>query len=312
MTDVRGTRNMLVIMVIFIITACTGLNEAGRKGGGVYHRVKKGETLSQIARAYKMDIHRLARVNNIQDIKVVEAGRALFIPETHRVIEDVTPVKAPEEPKKNPPKPAKPPQKSARPEEAEAVKPPLPAELDRSKTVAKNNPPSQEKPLFLPASSEKADKTVFPLQLPPPPLPEADKDAKPLAVPDEGRKEEKPFLWPVSGKIASRFGTQGNGMFNNGIKIAAWENAPVVAAAAGKVIYSAFLKDYGETIIIKHADDYATVYAHLGRRLVKCDVQLKQGEKIAALPRTEEKGEPFLHFEIRHKNKARNPLLLLP
>lgn len=327
MTDVRCKRNLLVIMVIFMLTACTGLNGAGRSGsGGVYHRVKKGETLAKIAHAYKIDIHSLARANKMREIEVVEAGRALFIPDARRVIEDMSFVKAPEEAKKNPQKPLRPPQEHLRKDEA--VKPPLSAEAAKIKPVVKDNPTPKKKLAverdmgttpdlrLLPPSalSDKADKTIFPLKLPPAPLPEVNKYAKPapVAEPGESRKEGKPYLWPVSGKVVTRFGVQRNGMFNNGIKILAVENAPVIAAAAGTVIYSAFLKDYGETIIIKHPDDYATVYAHLGRRLVKCDVQLKRGEKIALLTRTEAKGEPLLHFEIRYKNKARNPLLFLP
>ncbi len=84
------------------------------------------------------------------------------------------------------------------------------------------------------------------------------------------------------------------------------------AAAGGTVIFSAPLKDYGETIIIKHEDKYATVYTHLGTRTVRGDARVKKGDRIAFLGKTEESEEPYLYFEIRHKNKARNPLFFLP
>lgn len=311
MTDVRGMRNLLVVMFFFILTACADFNATSRSSG-VYHRVKKGETLSKIAHAYKVDIYGLARANNIKDIEFVETGRALFIPDAREVIEDASLVKAPAEVRKNPP-----PREHFKKEMA-AVKPPLPVEADSSKPFVKDNPssPVPEKPPPPPFSADTKQKTLIPLQLPlaSAPLPEPAKDVQlsRAAAPDVRRREEKHFFWPVSGKVASRFGKQKNGMFNNGISIVAAENAPVVAAAAGTVIFAAFLKDYGETVIIKHGNGYATVYAHLGRRLVECDAQLKRGEKIAVLLRTEGKGEPSLHFEIRHKNKARNPLPLLP
>jgi len=85
-----------------------------------------------------------------------------------------------------------------------------------------------------------------------------------------------------------------------------------VAAASGTVIFSNALKDYGETIIIKHQDSYATVYTNLRSRIVQVDDKVKKGSRIAFLGKTEKKTEPSLNFEIRHKNKARNPLFFLP
>ncbi|GAI98726.1 unnamed protein product, partial [marine sediment metagenome] len=53
------------------------------------------------------------------------------------------------------------------------------------------------------------------------------------------RFDRKRFIWPVKGKVVSRFGIQPNGMKYNGINIAAKEGTPVVAAAGGTVIHSA-------------------------------------------------------------------------
>jgi septal ring factor EnvC (AmiA/AmiB activator) len=40
---------------------------------------------------------------------------------------------------------------------------------------------------------------------------------------------------------------------------------------------------------------------------------VKKGDKIASVgPAEEPGGEPYLYFEIREKNKARNPLFFLP
>ena len=120
------------------------------------------------------------------------------------------------------------------------------------------------------------------------------------------------FIWPVKGKVVSRFGIQPNKMNFNGIRIAATEEAAVQAAAGGTVIFSAPLKEYGETIIIKHEDNYATVYTHLGTRTVRGDARVKKGDRIAFLGKAGERVESYLYFEIRHKNKARNPLFFFP
>jgi lipoprotein NlpD len=124
--------------------------------------------------------------------------------------------------------------------------------------------------------------------------------------------DKERFIWPVKGKVRSRFGFQRDGTYNNWITIAAKEGAPVLAAASGTVIFSNSLKDYGETIIIKHQDNYATVYTNLSGRIAQVDDKVKKGSRIAFLGKTEKKGEASLNFEIRHKNKARNPLFFLP
>jgi lipoprotein NlpD len=124
--------------------------------------------------------------------------------------------------------------------------------------------------------------------------------------------DKERFIWPVKGKVISRFGIQPNRMNFNGIRIAAGEETAVQAAANGTVICSASLKYYGETIIIKHEDNYATVYTHLGTRTIREDTRVRRGDRIAFLGKAGEKEEPYLYFEIRHKNKAMNPLFFLP
>jgi lipoprotein NlpD len=137
--------------------------------------------------------------------------------------------------------------------------------------------------------------------------------APPKADAETIQFDRKRFIWPVKGRVVSRFGIQPNGMYYNGITIAAGEDIPVVAAARGTVIFSGLLKDYGETIIVKHEDHYATVYTRLGQRKVKLDDRVKQAEMIGYLGKGEEKGGgPRLTFEIRYHNKARNPMFFLP
>lgn len=124
--------------------------------------------------------------------------------------------------------------------------------------------------------------------------------------------DSKRFIWPVKGKVVSRFGIQPSGMKYNGINISAREGTPVVAAAGGTVSYSAPLRYFGDTIIIKHEDEYATVYAYLKGRKVEAGDSVKKGDQIALLGKPENSSGPYVHFEIRCGNKARNPLFFLP
>jgi lipoprotein NlpD len=101
-------------------------------------------------------------------------------------------------------------------------------------------------------------------------------------------------------------------MLNNHIRITARDHAPVVAAATGTVIFSAPLRDFGETIIIKHDQQFATVYTNLGSRAVKADSRVKKSEVIGMTGKSEKRGEGYIDFEIRQNNKARNPLSFLP
>jgi len=78
------------------------------------------------------------------------------------------------------------------------------------------------------------------------------------------------LIWPVHGKLSSRFGRR-NGRGHEGIDIPAKSGTPIVAAAAGRVIHSGRgLGDYGRVIILKHEGYYSTVYAHNRRNRVEC------------------------------------------
>jgi murein DD-endopeptidase MepM/ murein hydrolase activator NlpD len=57
---------------------------------GVFHVVKPGQTLWRIARAYEIDEHELARLNDIRDPTELKVGQALYIPGASAVI-DVAP-----------------------------------------------------------------------------------------------------------------------------------------------------------------------------------------------------------------------------
>ncbi|MGC8927565.1 MAG: peptidoglycan DD-metalloendopeptidase family protein [Myxococcota bacterium] len=120
------------------------------------------------------------------------------------------------------------------------------------------------------------------------------------------------FIWPVKGKVISYFGVRG-GKNHKGIDIAAPEGTKIVASDSGTVIYSDNkLKNYGNVIIIKHTDNYITVYAHNKVNYVKENEMVKKGQIIGEVGQTGNAEAPHLHFEIRDNTRARNPLFYLP
>jgi murein DD-endopeptidase MepM/ murein hydrolase activator NlpD len=125
-------------------------------------------------------------------------------------------------------------------------------------------------------------------------------------------KSSLDFIWPVKGKIIKKFGKYGNKRYL-GIEIKAKEGQPVYAAESGTVIFANNnFRSYGKTIIIEHNKNYATVYAHNSMNLVKKNKSVEKGQKIAEVGRTGRAKTPNLYFEIRYKEKPRNPIFMLP
>ena len=121
------------------------------------------------------------------------------------------------------------------------------------------------------------------------------------------------FMWPVPQfyKVSSHFGKRG-GKNHDGIDIPAPKGTPIVAVDNGVVVYSDNgIRGYGNMIVIAHTDDIFTVYAHNNSNKVDKGDSVKKGEKIAEIGNTGRSTGPHLHFEIRIKNKSRNPAQFL-
>ena len=116
------------------------------------------------------------------------------------------------------------------------------------------------------------------------------------------------FGWPVKGVLTSRYGWR-RGRVHEGIDIAAKSGAAVVAARDGRVIYSGNgLGAYGNVVIVRHKDDFETVYAHNRRNRVRRGERVRRGQLIAEVGATGNATGPHVHFEIRAANRARDPL----
>ena len=120
------------------------------------------------------------------------------------------------------------------------------------------------------------------------------------------------FLWPVEGKVISGFGMR-KGAKHGGIDIKAAEGVPVRAADTGVVAYlDSDMRGYGKIVILKHADEFFTVYAHNKENLVKMGDVIEKGQLIATVGATGNATTSHLHFEVRHGKIVRNPLFFLP
>jgi murein DD-endopeptidase MepM/ murein hydrolase activator NlpD len=127
------------------------------------------------------------------------------------------------------------------------------------------------------------------------------------------------FVWPLSGTIISDFGPKTEGQRNDGINIQATTGDPVRAAAAGDVVYAGDqVPGFGNLVLIKHADGWVTAYGHLSRIEVKMQQRVTQGQEIGLAGATGGVPTPQLHFEVRYApspmERARpvDPKLVLP
>jgi len=116
------------------------------------------------------------------------------------------------------------------------------------------------------------------------------------------------FMQPVDGKILSTYGPKANGLHNDGINIKAARGVPVRAAENGRVVYVGDdLEGYGNLVLIRHADQYMSAYAHLGKTLVEKGAEVKRGQSIGTVGSSGQVDSPQLHFEIRKGTKALDP-----
>jgi len=119
------------------------------------------------------------------------------------------------------------------------------------------------------------------------------------------------WSWPIKNpniKNFSRFQTNNQ----HGIEISGFVGQPVFAADSGEVVYvDDYFENYGKLIIIKHKNDYLSIYGFNESIFVKQKDKVYKNKKIAIMGLSSNNSVK-LYFEIRHKGEPVNPLNLLP
>ncbi len=129
----------------------------------------------------------------------------------------------------------------------------------------------------------------------------------------EKKKNNYSYMWPVKGKIISKFGLLAKGLRNDGINISADIGNPVLAIESGKIVYAGNeIQAFGNLILIKHHNNKTSAYAHLDKINVKKGESVNKGQIIALVGNSGKVSIPQLHFEIRDKNGPLDPLKYLP
>jgi hypothetical protein len=119
------------------------------------------------------------------------------------------------------------------------------------------------------------------------------------------------LAWPLQAPVGSPFGPRGIG-FHPGIDLSAATGTPVGAAAAGRVIFAGYDRSgYGNLVEIAHGSGLVSMYAHLSAFSVGVGQSVATGTRIGRVGSTGEATGPHLHFEVRLRGAAVDPLLAL-
>lgn len=144
--------------------------------------------------------------------------------------------------------------------------------------------------------------TGKPEYTPPPPMPST----------GEFAKLRGQLVLPVQGTVVGQFGKtrskDGQGPSWKGIFIATPAGQAVRAVASGRVVFSEWLRGFGEIVIIDHGDQFLSVYGNNGKLLKRSGDSVKAGDTIAETGDSSGNLDTGLYFELRHQGQPFDPV----
>ena len=264
--EMRKKNIQYVVTVLFMVFVSASWTSSCI---GMLHKVKKGETLSGIARKYEVSLKSIAQTNSITSIDRLQIGEKLVIPIGSKpvkagegtegswyIVEDGDSLYS-----------------IARRHNIKDW-----AKLQRINGISNPKHLRVGQRIFIPG-----DESVG--------------FAKPLrktlvVTSDYGYRRH-----PIKRKY----------LMHEGIDFRAAPGTRVYASKTGRVTYASWKSGYGNIVIIQHQDDFSTVYGHLSRIRVSVGNIVQQRQIIGLSGNTGVSTGPHLHFEIRYKGKSENP-----
>lgn len=243
-------------------------NNAKPAGTGGGYKVVEGDTLNRIAKKLGVTTAALKEANGLQDGRI-RIGQSLKVPGAGSAS---TIAKAPA-----------------------AVDPVVTSTA--AAAAAKPNvaaaKPAAEAPAVAAYTPPKKDKLV--------------QQAEESAGPAPNSTGIDRMRWPVRGRVVANYG-KGGGKANDGIDISVPEGTPVKAAENGVVIYAGDgLKEFGNTVLVRHENGLVTVYGHASQLKVQRGQKVKRGDELALSGMSGSTDAPKLHFEVRKNSTPVDP-----
>lgn len=133
------------------------------------------------------------------------------------------------------------------------------------------------------------------------------------ALPDSFRIDLRGFVMPTTNtKITDKFGYRPRRKrVHNGLDIKVERSDTIYAAFDGKVRITAYQrKGYGHYVVVRHNNGIETLYAHLSKKLVTVNENVKAGDPIGIGGNTGRSSGPHLHFETLLLGNCLDPALL--
>lgn len=276
------------------------------KAGGTTVTVRQGETLYNLSKRYGVPVDAIRKANGMSNVASLQTGQRVLIP--NYIFSPTSPVSAPDHDsgtraarastgfvgEADPRNVAIP---TSRPNYASRT--PAPA----TQPVVEYQPPAPDVAATrAPAIAATPNPGVDPIITSSVAAKAATAGNAPAATGISN------FRWPVSGRVVTEFDAATSSGKNEGIDISVPEGTAVKAAENGVVIYAGSeISSYGNLILIRHADDWVSAYAHNKAFAVKKGDKVNRGQIIARSGKTGDAERPKLHFELRKNSVPVNP-----
>lgn len=114
---------------------------------------------------------------------------------------------------------------------------------------------------------------------------------------------------PVRGAVSGRFGAprDGGGTWRGLFIKAAW-GSEVKAIANGRVVFSEWMRGFGNLLIVDHGNAYLSIYGNNDSLLKQVGQAVKGGETVATVGNSGGNPESGLYFELRHQGQPIDPM----
>ncbi|MFT3849226.1 MAG: peptidoglycan DD-metalloendopeptidase family protein [Propionivibrio sp.] len=114
---------------------------------------------------------------------------------------------------------------------------------------------------------------------------------------------------PVRGVVTNRFGLpRQEGSTWKGLFIRADQGSDVKAVASGQIVFSDWMRGFGNLLIVDHGGKYLSIYGNNEAVLKQTGETVRGGDVIASVGNSGGNPESGLYFELRYQGQPLDPL----
>jgi len=173
-------------------------------------------------------------------------------------------------------------------------------EREREREKDKRHPQTEEREIARPAPSTEPSR---------PRQAETENRYEPAASDGSFARQRGSLRLPVRGAVSGRFGSprDGGGTWR-GLFIKTGSGSEVKAIAGGRVVFSEWMRGFGNLLIVDHGDAYLSIYGNNDSLLKQVGQAVKGGETVATVGNSGGNPESGLYFELRHQGQPIDPM----